>query len=308
MDQSTVELGKLYNILNENTENPAETFTFKIEKAGVEQSQLTYETMPTFGSSSILVAFDKGEASEPAPDNLMKYATLSLPQYDYVGIYKYRITEVQGTTAGVDYNKNSLILTVTVINCPENEGQLDRICTLKLDDETGTKVSHVTNLYSAGSLSVEKTVTGILGDKSKEFNMTVDFTAPEGKTVNSDIKYVYNGALVTLGPDDWTDGKASVKVTLSHGESVAFANIPYGVTYTVTEAEANTDGYETSYVYNDTGEKNVIDSADESVEIINDKGGDVPTGLAGGKMLYSGAAVVIALLAAALIAVRRKKA
>ena len=80
-----------------------------------------------------------------------------------------------------------------------------------------------------GSLSVNKTVGGNEGDKTKAFNFTVTLN-------NETISGVY-------GEMTFTNGVATF--TLKHGESKTAIGLPVGVGYTVTEAEANQDGYTT---------------------------------------------------------------
>ena len=75
-----------------------------------------------------------------------------------------------------------------------------------------------------GSLEVKKVLSGNLTDPDKNFTFTVTFS--DGKTY---------------------DGVASgSQFTLKGGQSKTINGIPHGVTYTVTEAEANKDGYTTT--------------------------------------------------------------
>ena len=105
-------------------------------------------------------------------------------------------------------------------------------CTIRYND--GTVPNADTTLYgkwtvARGSLSVGKTVTGNAGDTSKAFNFTV--------TLGDDS---ING---TFGDMTFTDGVATF--ALKHGECKTASALPAGITYTVTEAEANQDGYTT---------------------------------------------------------------
>lgn len=81
-----------------------------------------------------------------------------------------------------------------------------------------------------GSLTVAKTVAGNAGDKEKDFHFTVTL---RDKTVNG-----------MFGDLTFTNGVA--EFTLKHGESKTAIGLPAGVTYTVTETEANKDGYVTT--------------------------------------------------------------
>ena len=81
-----------------------------------------------------------------------------------------------------------------------------------------------------GNLSVTKTVAGNAGDTSKAFNFTVTL---KDTSVNG-----------MFGDMTFTDGKATF--SLKHGESKTAKDLPAGITYTVTEAEADQDGYTTT--------------------------------------------------------------
>lgn len=82
---------------------------------------------------------------------------------------------------------------------------------------------------TTGSLTVTKTVAGDGGDKTKDFHFTVTLS---DKTISG-----------KFGDMEFTDGVATF--TLQHGESKTAENLPANVVYTVTEIEANSEGYTT---------------------------------------------------------------
>ena len=111
----------------------------------------------------------------------------------------------------------------------------DTTCTVPYVN--GTVLNTDTVLYGRwkaehGNLSVAKTVVGNNGDTSKAFNFTVTLG-------DTDI----NG---TFGEMTFADGVATF--VLKHGESKTAVGLPAGITYTVTEAEADKDGYTTTSV------------------------------------------------------------
>ena len=81
-----------------------------------------------------------------------------------------------------------------------------------------------------GDLTVTKTVDGTAGDTSKAFNFTVTLKD--------------TGINGTFGEMTFIDGAATF--VLKHGESKTAVGLPAGITYTVTEAEADKDGYTTT--------------------------------------------------------------
>lgn len=81
-----------------------------------------------------------------------------------------------------------------------------------------------------GSLTVTKTVSGGNGDVWKDWRFTVTLS---DKTVNG-----------TYGEMTFKDGVASF--TLKHGQTKTAEGLPGGITYTVSEEEANQNGYTTT--------------------------------------------------------------
>lgn len=111
----------------------------------------------------------------------------------------------------------------------------DTTCTVPYVN--GTVLNTDTVLYGLwkaepGNLSVAKTVAGNNGNTSKAFNFTVTL----GDT----------GINGTFGEMTFADGVATF--VLKHGESKTAVGLPAGITYTVTEAEADKDGYTTTSV------------------------------------------------------------
>jgi pilin isopeptide linkage protein len=295
-DETKVAITKVYKLENADTVSPAETFNFTIAKEGVTDSAYTKDTMPMFSVTSFDISFAEGEATTAGATESYE---LTLPTYDKVGIYTYKITETASNTAGVTYNSKPLYLKVTVI---EQSGKV-RVTAVHLETTTGSKTDKMTNIYSAGSLSVSKEVTGLLGDKTKGFDITVNFTAPSGKDVDSAITYVVGTETKTLA---WTNGTATAKITLKDAGTVTFTNIPYGVTYSVTEADytGNNGGYDAAeYTYSDTDQE--IDSAAETVKVTNNKGGTPDTGVYTDNMPYIMLMGIVVLAGAVMLMKRR---
>ena len=154
-------------------------------------------------------------------------------------------------------------------------------------------------LYSAGKLSVTKTVAGNLGDQSKKFDFTVKFTKPANKEVKSTITAKVAGANVTDFNPVWDEkGEYTYTFKLAHDETATFENLPYGVTYTVTETAV--DGYTTTQ----TNENGTINSAEVISTFTNTKTGTIDMGVMLDSMPY---VLVLAVVGAAVIALIAKK-
>lgn len=277
-DMSTVTLTKQYALTNPGTISPDETFSFSaLTCTNVTDAADGVTTanapVPTIGD----VSYAAGEAGG---ENATKNIIITLPTYTSVGIYTYTFSELDGGTAGVAYRSAPITLVVTVI---EQSGKV-RVAAVHTEEANGTKSGTFNNEYSAGSLLVTKNVTGIMGDQEKEFTVKVTFTAPAGDTVREAITYVDGTETKTIA-GGWTTSKEAT-ITLKHGESVTFTNIPYGVTYNVEEDDYTTDangGYDTASYDNKTG---TIGAASVTTTITNNKGGTVDTGISMDAMPY----------------------
>ncbi len=286
-DMDTVVLTKTYELTNAGTVSPAEEFTFTIEKTALSDAaeDITVANMPLPTVAS--VSYAAGEAGSAAA---AKEIVISLPAYTSVGIYTYTIRETDQHTAGVAYWGEDIRLVVTVI---EQDGKI-RVAAVHTEGEGEQKSSAITNTYSAGSLSFTKHVTGLLGDKSKYFKVTVTLTGEPGKTYAD--SFAVSGGSDSRNPDAITLA-AATEFYLKDGETITIANLPYGVSYTVEEADYTGDngGYAAAvYAYGD--ETKTVDSAAETVSITNSKGGTVDTGV-----MLDSAPYVLALAAVCTI-------
>lgn len=274
----------IYKLANDSTTSPAETFTFTFSNGIVADAA---EGVSAPAISPVTINFAEGEATAAG---VSKRVTVPLSEIDWpsVGIYTYDVNQTAGSTADVSYDNKTLKMKVTVA-LDENAGDdakyyvafvTTTIADGNDDGTTDVKSGSFENTYSAGSLAVTKNVTGNMGDRNKEFNVTVTFTAPEGKTVRSTIGYTDNGEGKTIAPEAWSGNTASASITLKHDETVTFTNIPYGVNYKVVETDYSGEGYGTSYsVENVNTDGAVVDSINETVTITNSKDATVDTGI-----------------------------
>lgn len=290
-DQSTVTIKKAYKLTNDGTTSPAETFTLEQIDKKVKDSDAT--EVPDLGTITG-AEFGKGAATV---DGTTGDITVALPNYDKVGVYEYTLKEVAGTTAGVAYYPDDIRLVVTVIN-GEN-GKL-RIAAVHVESE-GAKSDTFPNTYSAGSLKVTKSVEGNMGNKDKYFKFTVTLEAPVNKEVKSAIgvgktSYPSNPTSITVG--------TATDFYLKDGETLSFTNVPYGVTYTVTEA--NEDYTTTVNGTADVEVTGTIEHETTTAAYVNTKTGEVDTGVVLNNMPYI---LVLAVLAAgvAVFIIRKRR-
>lgn len=269
-DMDSVVIKKNYELANEGTFSPEETFSFDIEADNVTDASddITPENMPmpTIGT----VSYRRGEAGSTTKTKEIK---IDLPKYNSVGVYTYIIHEAAGGSAGVTYYGDAILLRVTVI---EQDGKL-RIAAVHTEDPESTgegKKDDFDNLYSAGELEVHKDVEGIMGNKEKYFKFTVQLTGEEGKTYQD--SYAITGGSYDANPDsiEIRPGETTeATFYLKDDDTIHIENLPYGVEYKVSETPV------ADYVTTETGTEGEVNAAVEQANFTNTKGGTVDAGV-----------------------------
>lgn len=270
---------KNLTLTNKDRLNPAEVFEFKF--TAVETADGTGPSIP-----NVQISYDAGESG-------LKTGAIDLSGFEgeeyRPGRYQYTVEEIVGNTAGMTYTAR----TATLIVDKESDGKVKSYLIIgQMGDET-QKYDDFDNAFAAGNLAITKTVTGNLGDKNKEFEITVTFTAPEGKTVKFDKIYYVKGEeqvpLTSFEP---------ITLNIKHGETITFHNLPEGVTYTVVETANDHD----QSITNANGTIN----GDQEVGITNHKSSEVPTGILLDNLPYI---IMLAIAVAGLVfLVMRKRA
>ena len=288
-DHETVTIKKSYKLIGAGT-SPAETFTLtQFGDGSVTTGEAT--SAPALGTITG-AHFDAGAATVNGTTGNI---TIALPTYDHVGIYEYTLKEVAGTTAGVTYYGDEIKLVVTVVNGDNGKLRIAAVHTETAEGEA--KSDTFQNTYSAGTLNISKTVTGNLGDQDKYFEFKVTLTGVEGKTYNTN-GYAVSGGSNSSNPTSIKIGEETT-FYLKHGETISIANLPYGVTYTVTETEV--EGYTTTK----TGNEGTINTAEQTAAFENNKGATIDMGISTDSLPYVVLLGVVAVIGAAMLIKRR---
>lgn len=288
---------KVYKVLNPNTTSPSESFTFTV-KAVTDGRKTT-----TFGNGNELKFTTENAMTASTVEGAKEEITIPLGEEGLnitaPGVYYYTIEETDNGTQGVDYD-SALTMKVTAGYKEDTDTSLSYwVALVRKADATETNGKYTkadkvgqdeafVNVYKAGTLTIGKTVTGLEGNHNQLFDFTLTL---HGKP---DTQITY-----TLPGDSQTAQEAVVNeqgiatitgIQLKHGQTWSLGNIPYDMTYEITETNAtdyevsvsvdggnstaltNTDG---SATYNDAK----IDAAAESVQFTNHKGGTVDTGV-----------------------------
>ena len=240
-----------------------------------------------------------GEDNSFAVTGITNNVPVNYPAFTLPGIYRYTIKELEGDTQGVTYATDTEINVVILVSYNSDGTGLVAEAGVEKADPDAEKEDSITNIYELGgdnkaedaALTVEKTVTGNLGDKEKLFTIKVTLTAEDGKTVNSDIT-VSGGsdASNTQTIEKGWSGSTDVTILLKDGETVSFDKIPVGVTYVVEEdashliagdeptvEELNSEeGYKATYT-NEEGTTAVDTTFEAAIE--NNKDTGINTGI-----------------------------
>ena len=335
-DIESFTLTKVYKLLSEGMKNPEETFTFTIGNASYDGQGGTITSIPmptikgdaddTTDDQTTTLSFAEGEV---VTTGTAKNLTITLPTYSAVGEYTYQISETNNEIAGVDYRNEAITMKVTVINDGTDDSKKIRVVSVNLTNSENKKVySFDDNTYTAGAFTIGKTVSGAFGDKAMDFDMVVTMTS--AKKVNSTITYDGNKTIAASAwkYDDttkiWT---ATAPIAIGHGESTTFTNVPKGVIYTVKEdnkyfANSETDpadGYDmVEYATSETatydtnnkptannGSTEVtVDNSTTRVQVLNNRGGSIDTGITMDSIPYI---VLLAVVAIGVVAMLLKK-
>lgn len=242
--------------------------------------------------------------------------SFTVPSLSEVGTYHFTVSETATNSQGVTYSTGTIAVSVLVTydyEDTDNDGYtMTAVVGITAGDEN-EKLDTFTNQYDLGSLEVSKEVTGNLGDTNKPFAVTVTFTAT--KPVVSDITYTDDGVEKTI-PANWTNNIATAEITLKHGETVTFTDIPAGVTYVVEEsAEYSADtnkngenGYDApTYTYSDETDKVIAKSDADTVKITNNKSTTVDTGISVDSIPYIAMLGVVAIGGTGFIVSKKRR-
>lgn len=294
--ESTWSVGKQYWV--KNGISPAETFKFDVafdHKFDCESSVTSDPNVDE--SANFEIAFNALTAKQDAAytgNFTVSPKQLGLERPQGVGKYVYKITERKSTTSAVVTNEGTAYLVVTVAHAENADGSLNAnsyvyYAGLYRDAELkSTKVDNAkafVNTYGAdenGStihkLTMSKTVHGSMANLQKSFTFNVTFNAD---TDNHKTNADYAGAVVsaadkrkitsgTLGENNTLVMGTTYTVTLGHGDSIEFNNLPEGIHYTLSETDVNVQNQITvdGIAYNVTLTNNAKD-ADTVTKTLN---------------------------------------
>ena len=301
---------------------PTETFTFESELVSVPNGITLDNYKATLNLTSATAEVTAGSAGT-GDTTITGSGTFGIPaasSYPAVGIYKYRVKEVEPAqkTSGVSYNTTTQYeVWVTIYNGTNGYERAASIHTVGDDGTaTDTKATEVAirNTYAANSLTVTKTVSGSSADLRDTFQITVTFTDPDDGT-----KLKSNITAIATESDSTTPDANKVSVTknfdgytfvinnVNNNDYVTFSNIPAGVKYTVVETNdvGSISGKRyTSSVTGYTGDNGVIETTN-AVTVANSLNEQLDTGVNTDNTPYILLMALVAIMALAFVAKKR---
>ncbi len=233
-----------------------------------------------------------------------------LDSIDGVGIFTYKIKEINPNVAGVTANTNEYTVEIMRSYKMENGKATDTIETsyafVLPVSGSDAKPEEIENTYVDGDLTIDKTVTGNLSYKDDVFTVELEFTS--SKPVATDI-VLPDGSKVSFSQDG-NNYKATAEIEISDSNGVmTVSGIPVGVEVKVTEKDPapyelvgySVNGGESS----ETAPTITMTANGASVEITNHYSTNIDTGISLDSLPYI--LIIAGVAAAAVFFVIRKR-
>lgn len=244
-EQATTSLTLEYQI-NSGTA-PKETFTFEKELTGFVDSKgnaatsLTNIAQPTVTIGA--VTFDKTAGKKTLSEQI---AVTVVPGNCQLGVYTYKVNQVDQNTAGVTYDTGDIYMVVTIYRETGDTDNKAYQVSFHQGSVTGNKITKLTNSYDAGTLAITKTISGNMATMTETFKFSVTFTTDgTDKFINAGTDHLpynsKNSGITVTAAEGNTATSATYTFELGHEKTLTFANIPAGTKYVVKELDS--EGY-----------------------------------------------------------------
>ena len=166
------------------------------------------------------------ETVQNAADGSIAFSAIKYALGDAGKTFKYTVSEVKGTLAGVTYDET--VYTVEVKVEDNGDGTLTATAS-----ENANALNFVNK--ALGKLRLSKSVTGEGADKTLSFDFTISLKDKDGQPVTATyFGNAFIGGQNVTAKVNVTDG--SVVIALKDGEWIEISGIPVGYTYEVTES------------------------------------------------------------------------
>lgn len=248
---------------DDNTLAPATSFEFTVTAATADQGE-TYDDAPVYSGVQAAVSVVNPAAFGPRTaksqnGSINFYAS----EFTKPGVYKYTVAETKGDYDGITYDTAERTMYVYVQNGAN--GSPEVIGAIMLNDDE--KSVDFENTYETADLTVKKVITGGMADMNSKWEITVVVNGAEGE------QYKTSEEGVTL-----TSGTPKTFI-LGNDETVTIYGLSANDEYQVTEDDANTDGYTTTYESCNEDEAGAMGTDDVTATVTNTRETTPPTGV-----------------------------
>ncbi len=326
---------KILTKTDSNAPTPTATITFTAEAgAAVAATADTPEIKAGVGVETLRFTSAVYDTNAALTQTITGTFGNTLP-FTEPGIYRYTVTEASDNTAITNDpntitndNKASKTLDVYVERNSQNKLEIKYSVLSNSTDAPAknrdkatytAKTTGFKNTYTTYDLTLEKQVTGSMGELTKEFDFTIALTGgPKSATItakknNTDVPVEFDA-----------NGEANITgIKLADDGKFVITGLPDTTAYSITESLNTNDGYTVSAKVNDenatvnaisqensTITKNVVSGdlsdkvANEVIEFTNNRNAVTPTGVA---MDIAPYALMVALAGGAAFTFLRKK-
>ncbi len=214
----------------EGAGNPSGNFVFTVtDDTGNADAQIVDEDNATDGVQ-IVAPLTTGTSVDV--DIAFNMTAFTAP-----GVYTYTLQETSSSIDGMVIDDTTYTLSVVVVNAnaTDPDGTTYKIDSAEIKTADGGKTDTITNYYHTYDLTLDKVVTGAFGNHNEDFTFTVVFTTNDDNATS--FQWAYASETPVWNTETFTAGTATVRSTLSDGESIMFRGLPQGTTYTITEGE-----------------------------------------------------------------------
>lgn len=307
----SLEVKKVVDYTDPDVLMPETTFTFKIEASntGVGQKVNNLEV-----KQGIVEGLDTQKTIDYKNTDKVEHKEkttnfdFSNVKFTDIGVYRYTVSEESGNVVGIQYDARKWIVDVYVVN--NGQGGFEVKYIESKEEGTQEKKPVVfNNSFRTTSLKIQKKVTGNTGELQKDFIFKLTLNGNDNFKAGQKVKAVKGTKLEEIALSQ------ELKFSLKNGESLELSKLPVGITYTVTEEEANQNGYKTTATLKDgeqeptsyeLGKQQQTDTNKDEILVTNHREAQVPTGVVG--TLAPFAALSIVAIGGVLYITKRKKA
>ena len=269
-----------------NTYQPNTSFSFHVENGEAAENwrdNVVYAGVTGGITATQTIGFQpSGEDTLAAAYS--KNATLEINAgvFEHAGVYHYVVTEDAGSYEGIDYDTAGRDVYLFVYNGADGALYVGNVIT----ENNGEKGDlEFINDYGAENdtthdVTIKKTITGNQGVKNKSFEFKVAVNGGQGELYKVVVKKNANAQALT---EYITSNEAETSYQISDTGSITIYGLTESDKYTVTETDANKDGYTTTIdgETTATGTKTGTTKEDGTVvQYVNEKDAAVVTGVA----------------------------